>query len=334
MAVLAIAIVIYRWQSSAFQWSVFAATLTHVRSWWMLLAVVLCLATYAGRALRWQVMVRPIKADPSLWNILAATVIGFTAIVLFGRPGELVRPYLIAAKEKLSFSSQIAAWMLERIYDLLLVLVIFGISLSQISSSHVQTGPAIGWILRVGGYIVGFAGFACLFLLFLFSRLSPAGEQRFLDALRFLPPVWYSRTARFLTAFLQGMQSTRSLGFVAQLLLYTFLEWSLIAASITCLFRAFPATAGFSLADVFVFVGFVSFGSVVQIPGIGGGMQVAAIVIFTELFHLSLEVSTSLALVVWLFSFVVVVPFGLLLAFHQGVQWRKLRQLETEPPAL
>lgn len=334
VAVIAIAILIYRWQSTSFQWSVFAGTFLHVKPWWMLVAVVLCLATYAGRALRWRVMVQPLKADPSLWNILAATVIGFTAIVLFGRPGELVRPYLIANKEKLPFSSQVAAWMLERIYDLLLVLLIFGISLSRVSHSHIQTGAALGWVLRVGGYVAGFAGFACLVLLILFSRISPAGAQRLLDSVSFFPPAWRSRAANFLGAFFHGMQSTRSFGFVAQLLMYTFLEWGLIAASILCLFKAFPATAGLSPVDVFVFLGFVSFGSAIQIPGIGGGMQVAAILIFRELFHLSLEASTSLALVVWLFSFVVIVPFGFFLAFHQGIRWRKLKQIETETPVL
>ena len=107
--------------------------------------------TSAGR-LRWEVMLRPLRKDASLWRIFTATVIGFTAVVLFGRAGEPVRPYLIAKKEGVSFSSQIAAWIVERMLDLLMVLLIFGIALTQISTSAIQPGPKIRVILEAGGY--------------------------------------------------------------------------------------------------------------------------------------------------------------------------------------
>ena len=39
--------------------------------------------------------------------------------MLLGRPGEFVRPYLIAVKERVPVTSQLAIWVLERIFDLL-----------------------------------------------------------------------------------------------------------------------------------------------------------------------------------------------------------------------
>src|SRR5205085_1959152 len=98
------------------------------------------------------------------------------------------------------------------------------------------------------------------------------------------------------------------------------------------LFRAFSATAGFAFADVLVFVGFVSFGSIVQIPGIGGGVQVATVIVLTELFGLSFESATGMALLIWVLSFVIIVPFGLLFAFREGINWRKFRHLPHEVP--
>jgi len=79
--------------------------------------------------------------------------------------------------------------------------------------------------------------------------------------------------------------------------------------------------------DVLIFLGFVAFGSIVQIPGIGGGMQVVSVVVLTELFRLPLEVATSIAIASWMISFVTIVPIGLVLAFHEGLQWGKLRHL-------
>jgi glycosyltransferase 2 family protein len=48
--------------------------------------------------------------------------------------------------------------------------------------------------------------------------------------------------------------------------------------------------------DVLIFVGLVSFGAAVQIPGIGGGLQVVAVVVLTELFRVRLEPATSFAI--------------------------------------
>ena len=73
-------------------------------------------------------------------------------------------------------------------------------------------------------------------------------------------------------------------------------------------------------------MGFVSFGAVVQIPGIGGGTQVVAIVVLTELFGVRLELATRSPFV-WIITFVAIVPVGLGLALKEGLDWRSLRQI-------
>jgi hypothetical protein len=77
-------------------------------------------------------------------------------------------------------------------------------------------------------------------------------------------------------------------------------------------------------------VGFISFGAAVQIPGIGGGLQVVAVVVLTELFRVRLEPATSFAMLIWVLSFVVVVPAGLMLTVKEGLDWRSLRRIGRE----
>ena len=89
-----------------------------------------------------------------------------------GRAAEFVRPYLIAMKEKVSFTSQLAAWVLERIYDLLVALLIFGFALSQAKHSAISVGPTLRWVFEAGGYIVVVACVCCLAVLALFGRFS------------------------------------------------------------------------------------------------------------------------------------------------------------------
>jgi uncharacterized protein (TIRG00374 family) len=321
---------IFRWRQEGFNWGVFASVFLQLNWIWLVTAVGFALATYYGRALRWAVIIRPLHPRSSMWHLFSATAIGFTAIVAFGRPGEFVRPYLIAIKEHLSFSSQLAAWLLERIYDLLIALLIFGFALSQVERSGTAVGPRMEWVLKAGGHMVAITGLICLVVLLLFRKFSDAMRQRLLEALAFLPSRYYQRAEEVVTAFVQGVGATKDHAVLLKIVFYTFLEWALIAGSYFCIFRAFPALGTFRMTDVLIFMGFVSFGSVVQIPGVGGGVQLVSLLVLTELFRMPLELASSVAVMVWLLTFVVVVPLGLLFVFHEGLNWQKLKQIEVE----
>lgn len=326
----AVIFVVHRWRTSGFSWQAFVASLRHVDWSWLTLALALILATYVGRALRWEVMLRPVASKTSLLRVLIATCIGFTAVVLFGRAGEPVRPYLISRKEGVSFPSQMAAWVVERILDLLMVLVIFGIALTQVSHSAIQPSPRIETTLQAGGAVAGLAGTICLALLLGLRQFRGRVQERLLEALAFLPEPLVSRIEGFFTAFGEGMQSTRSSSFTLLLVAYTIIEWAVIAGAFYCVFRAFPATASLGVTDIVIVLGFVAFGSVLQIPGVGGGMQIVTVLVLTEFYGIGLEAASGVALVLWIVSFVVIVPIGLALAFHEGIKWRNLKHIESD----
>ena len=326
------ALALSRWRKTAFHWDQFFATLTAVDWPWLLLGIFLMLVTYLVRAFRWEVMLRPYCPQVDFRALLSATVIGFTAVVVLGRAGELVRPYLIAVKERVPFPSQMAAWVLERILDTMIVLLIFGIALIKIPDRGLHLSVGLEWLVRVGGYIIAVLCAACGFSLVLFRNFTAASRARILSALAFLPEVAYHRIERTLEAFSEGMQSIRSTSSLALLFIYTLIEWSVITAGYYAIFRAFPATSGFGFIDTLTFVGFVSLGSIVQIPGIGGGVQVAIVVVLTELFRLSFEVSSGLALLIWVLGFVSIVPFGLACAFFEGMNWSKFKHLPEDIP--
>ena len=52
------------------------------------------------------------------------------------------------------------------------------------------------------------------------------------------------------------------------------------------------------------------------------------VLVLTEFFGITLEAASGIALVLWIITFVVIVPLGLVLAFHEGIQWRNLRHIE------
>jgi len=336
-AVVGAAVFAYYRLRDDFHWDVFLATYKTLDPVYLAFACLMIMLSYVVRALRWRIMVRPLQPHPHLWGLISATCIGYTAVTLFGRPGEFVRPYLISVRERLPFSSQLAAWLLERIYDLMMVLLIFGVALTRIPKHRGSLGPALTWVLATGGYTAAFLGLISVIILVAAGRFSETTRQRIAAALAFLPAKFHSKVDELVHAFTSGVACTRSITQVAQLFLWSIAEWLLIASCTLCLFRAFRATSAMGWVEVVIFLGFVTFGSIVQIPGIGGGMQVAGVLVLTKFLGLRFEAAASVSLLFWVLGFVLIVPFGLGMMFVEGVKLRSLRHIgatEANPAAV
>src|SRR4030081_3226050 len=75
-ALIAAVLSFRRLRGSEFRWDQFVSTFRLLDPAWLTAAIVLILLTYVGRALRWQVLLRPVCPAPSLWRIIVATAIG------------------------------------------------------------------------------------------------------------------------------------------------------------------------------------------------------------------------------------------------------------------
>ena len=124
------------WQT--FNWSIFWMETRRADPWRVLFAVLIVYCGYVIRALRWKIFLRPVCPTRTL-ELLPAMIVGFAGLALLGRPAELIRPYLVARRQQLPFSSQVAVWMVERIFDTgsFAVLVTLTIFFAQIGRAHV-----------------------------------------------------------------------------------------------------------------------------------------------------------------------------------------------------
>src|SRR5215471_4030220 len=123
------------WRS--FDWARFGSA-SRVDPWHVSAAVALIYVTYVLRALRWKVFLEPVCKSRTAF-LVPPTFIGFTGLALLGRPGEFIRPYLIARKEGLSFASQIGVWTVERIFDIGAFTVLM--TLDVFFSSAIRANP-------------------------------------------------------------------------------------------------------------------------------------------------------------------------------------------------
>lgn len=318
------------YQAPVFDWRLAGRTFARVHWGWVAISLIPLLATYWGRALRWAVFLKPLKPRPSMRNLLSATVVGFTAITLFGRPGEFVRPYLIARKEQVPVTSQLAAWALERIFDLLMALLLFAFALTRVQASGVHAGANLSWVLAFGGKVGGALAGAVLLVLLSLRHFAEPLRNRLLGLLHHLPEKRSAGLTKTVNALFQGVESMRSDTALLLVLFYSILEWVLICLCYWCLSQAFGGIINLGVVDVLILMGFISFGSIVQIPGVGGGMQVVAVLVLTELFGVRFELASSFAVFLWAITFVAIVPLGLFVALKEGLDWHSLRRLGRE----
>jgi hypothetical protein len=323
-----LAAVILAWHYlAAFQWKIFSETLAVLDARWILAGISLALLSYFGRAARWKVMMLP--AQSNLWRLFSATLIGFSAVVLFGRPGELVRPMLIARRERSAYPTQAAIWLLERLYDLLLILLLFGIGLAQVDALGIPAHSRLTPVIRLGGGLITAAAGAAAGVLYLLARHPEKCRSQIMGAVSFLPPRLFGRLARTLDSFLEGARSMANPRVFASSLALTVSEWAIILGTVWSYFQSHPQTRGLPFLDSAVYLGFVTIGNIVQLPGIGGGVQIASIIVLTELFHVPFEVATGLSLLIWAGTALIVLPAGLPLALAGHVKLSDFRKKMT-----
>jgi glycosyltransferase 2 family protein len=96
-----------------------------INFWWIIPSVIIAQSTYLVRALRWKIILKPIKRI-GFWHAFHPLVIGFTInCILPGRLGELARPAILYKRDNVDFSKVLATVVVERIFDIATLLCLF-----------------------------------------------------------------------------------------------------------------------------------------------------------------------------------------------------------------
>src|ERR1700756_1020343 len=117
---LILAVLVYlqyrHWRT--FDWGTFWSQTHRIKKLHVLYGIALIYLGYVMRAWRWKIFLKPVRPKTTTMELVSPTLVGFTGLALLGRAGEFIRPYLIARRTGLPFSSQLAVWAVERIFDI------------------------------------------------------------------------------------------------------------------------------------------------------------------------------------------------------------------------
>ena len=151
----------------------------HYVRWWSVAAYVCTLAFMSYfRAVRWRFLLRSF-ADIPRRRLLTVSLVGFAAILLMPfRIGEVVRPYMIREKGKISLTTATGTVVAERVVDGLFLSIVLALALVLVPTldplpQHVVGLPGVsvadvrhaGFVM-LGVFIVAFSVIA----IFYFAR--------------------------------------------------------------------------------------------------------------------------------------------------------------------
>ena len=295
--------------------------------WLILAAAAMTLVTNFWRAWRWQVLLTPL-GHAGLWNCFATTIIRFMVNFLVppGRLGEIAGPYLLARKEGFSASSAFATIFLERILDLVSVVMLIGgwllVAEPPSSSEDVMLG------LRTGG-VLGFVGaVATLSVLFVFARDPEKAKYWSARIFRILPAKLEAKMTRFAETFTAGLAVLVDATSFVKALFMSIAVWACIAAAFWL--GALALGVEFPFGDTFLVIGFLTLGVAVPTPGAVGGYHYMCALALTKLFDVDPGVAGAVALVNHAIAYLPVTAVGILLFPSFGGSFRQLKAISRE----
>lgn len=339
LAVLAVVFFIYKFRNSitleGFHWSMVAESLREARLSLLLLSVAAIFACFAIRALRWMRFSRTL-GQAHFWNVYGATLMGFTCTFLLGRAGEPIRPVLIAKKDSIAIPQMFGVYVLERVFDMAATAVLAGYALIMFHQhgvvgehqAHLMAAARSAGALLLAG-LVAVIGFLIYFryhgAAWLAARLQHSTWQT----------GWREKVVVLLEGFSEGLQGIRTWGDLGALVGYSVAHWLLVVLVYLWVSHAFAGQmAAIDFPGAALLLAFTLVGSAVQLPGVGGGAQLATFLVYTLVFGVEKEQAAAAAIIMWLVTFASCCLAGLPLLFREGWSMGELKRMAVEGEAV
>src|SRR6202045_1143475 len=232
---------------------------------------------------------------------------GFGSLLVLGWAGEPVRPLLLARKERLPVSSMFGIFFLERFCDFAAAAVLACLSLLVFTNRLSDAGADMNWVdgAKRGGWFLLAAMSILVAGLFYYRLHGAAALDRGLER-------WHeaegirARVASALAGISEGLQAIRTMSDLFATIFYTALHWFLAVLIYLMVAKAFGASfvvSDMNLAGAMLLLAVTLVGSVLQLPGVGGGAQIATFIGLTKIFGVEQEPAAAVAVVLLIATF-------------------------------
>jgi uncharacterized protein (TIRG00374 family) len=307
-------------------------TIQQANASWLLISLFFAGFNYFFRALRWRLFFLPIKKT-KIRNLFETTVIGFSLNTIFpAKIGEVVRPYLLGAKENISKSAAFATIVVERMFDtssILFILTFYLVFLVQPDQLSEKARSSLGELKAAG--LILFAGILVLLLFLYYLKTKPDPVKKLIrKAERFLPAKFAHSLDDILDSFIQGLSILHDPKLLGQIAVYSIVFWLIICAGFWAGVRAY--VPGFAFISTFLVMTLLAIGIAVPTPGGIGSYHLACKLGLTVFFNVPEAKASAVALVTHAIAFIPMTLLGILFLWKEGLSAGKIEKL-TESEA-
>lgn len=303
-----------------FDWGIFWQQLRHIRWIHIFIGTALIYATYWLRSARWAVFLSAQK-KVSVFSLVAPQFIGFTAVALFGRIADVIRPALVARRVDLPTSTQFAVYTIERMFDLGAAAIIFSSALLFVPRDL----PHHAIFVRTG--LVSLAGTAFIAIFAVILRVVGGTLAEVVRrALGGLSRPVADSVADKIQGFREGLNTISSAQEFLVTALISLTMWALIGSAYVQTLHAFadtPQLATLSFSRTMLLMGASIGGSLLQLPVIGWFTQIAVTATAMHTFYdAPIEAATACGAMLLAVTFLSIIPAGLICARLSRVSLR------------
>ena len=293
-------------------------------------ALALTFVSYYLRAVRWKVLLLPIKRT-QLSNLFPSTLIGYMANNLLpARLGEFVRASSLGQKEQIGTSAVFASLVVDRLCDgftvlLVLLITFFTVRLPP-GMEHIQKG------LVTGGYVTFALYLGVLaFLALLKSRTEWTVRLVCLLIAR-LSAGFADKVATQMRSFISGIRVPSGPAGIAATVASSLLIWTTAIWPVDMVLRSFGVALP-AAASMFIMVFLVFAVMVPASPGYVGTYHFACVTALSA-FQIGSEKALSIAIVIHGMGFFPVIAAGLFCLWRDKLSLKKLSEKnESGAPA-
>jgi len=305
----------------------------HVNYIWLLPTFVLMCLTYVARAIRWRMLLLPVK-EVKTFELFSPLMVGFMASVLPARAGELVRAYLLGKKFELSFASSLATIVVERLFDMILLLFLFSWILvfhGEIFDSNIAWS---GVSIRDLAFQFGIFSLVLVLVLIAFIYLLTFHNEKAMAVVHWLvrpfPEKWQFKLIQMTETFRQGLGVFRNLRALVFIAVATVGVWALIVLQYYPLYWAYSLQDKSVTSLILLTVMVCILITVLPTPAFLGSFNAGVLIALHEIMGEAEVAAVSFGFVAWGVNFAVIVLGGVYFILHDHISVRKLVDIEEE----
>jgi uncharacterized protein (TIRG00374 family) len=289
---------------------------------------VVTVAVYALRAWRLGFLLAPLGRVRFV-DLLSATFVGFAAGLVVPRAQEILRPWLISRRYPIPLSAGFATIIIERLVDLITVLVLFALYLFVLPTPPQQAGGALMGVVKLAGAGTAVVALAVLGVLLALHSHADRVLGLLEKALALLPDWTAGPLRRVVRAFSDGLAVLRApAGHLAAILAQSFAIWLLIA------FGFFLNNSAFSLGlpyqATFLLIAFLTVGVAIPTPGMVGGFHAFYLITLHQVFGVDRATAAAAGITAHAFSFLPILVLGLAYLGREGLSLGRVAAVTDE----